>query len=322
MIRVGIAGGTNPVAGELIRILINHPDVELLQVCDPVAEGAPVSAVHRGLANETFLTFAPAIEWQGLDMLFMCGDDSAASSALVNDPGRPESVRLIDFSPLHRLPAAGVWPDPDVSSPDPAAWCFGLPELARKPMVRGARYASVPTTTAHAILLGLLPLAKNGLLDSDITVHAAVADHDALPGETLALIDCDAIDEVTAAVRTLSLHFNSRISITVINGGWTRGIVANIQMRTATPIARIREMYQEFYRDHNFTILTDTVPVPADVSGTNKALVYLDKVGDSLAVTVVMDDALKGSAGTAVHDMNLLFGLQEQVGLMLKANGI
>lgn len=308
------------MAGELIRILINHPDVELRWVCDPVAEGASVTAVHRGLYGETYLRFVEHPDWEDTDVVFLCFDDGG-SARFIEAEGLPDGIRVIDFSPDHRVPAAGVWPDPDSTTPDSNVWSYGMPELARKPMVRGGRLATVPTPLAHAVLLALLPLAKNSLLEHDIEVSAVLADIDATPGETMCLLDCDEIDEVKAAIRTLQPDFNSRIRITAVAGGFTRGVVVNIHTPMAVAEGRTREIYEDYYQDHNFTFLSERIPTPADVAGTNKSLIHIDRVADELCVTVVLDDTLKGSAGTAVHDMNLLFGLQERVGLMLKAVG-
>lgn len=320
MIRVGIAGGTNPVAGDLIRMLINHPDVELMWVCDPIAEGTPVTSVHRGLYGETYLRFVEHPDWQSIDLVYLCFDD-CGSTAFIETEQMPDDISVIDLSADHRIPARGVWEDPDLAMPDADEWVYGLPEFARKPMVRGAKRAAVPTPLAHAVLLALLPLAKNNLLDQDIEVSAVVAAVDSDPGETLTLLDCDQIDEVKATIRTLQPNFSHRIFITAVTGGWSCGITVNIHLPMSAPENRLREIYDEFYIDHNFTFMSDRIPALNDVTGTNKCLIHIDKVSEQLCVTVVMDDTLKGSAGTAVHDMNLIFGLQERVGLMLKAIG-
>ncbi len=200
-------------------------------------------------------------------------------------------------------------------------WIFGLPELSRKPLVRGGLHASVPRALTSAVLLSLLPMAKSGLLtEGDIHVTAVVADPDAEPGETLALIDLEEADDIVRALRSLQPTFDIPMTFMVMCGGWKRGISVSIHFKSSIAEDKAESIYNEFYEDHGFTFISSDLPNLTEVVGTNKCIINLQKVGDRLVINAVLDDMVKGAAAMAVHDMNLLFGLQERVGLMLKSH--
>ena len=312
MIRAAVAGGSTAVAGEIMKILINHPDVELLWVYEPHVEGALLSQVHKGLRGETYVRFTARGEMQSIDVLFLCFHHRhEAKEFLTNNPPK-EKTKIIDLSGAYLNESAFAEGD---------EWIFGLPELSRKPLVRGALRAVVPQPLTSAVLLPLLPMAKNGLLtEGDIHVTAVVADLDAEPGETLALIDLEEADDIERAICSLQPTFKIPMTFMVMCGGWKRGISVSIHFKCSLDEERAIQIYNDFYEDHSFTFISSDLPNLSEVVGTNKCIINLQRVGDRLVINAVIDDLIKGAAAMAVHDMNLLFGLQERVGLMLKSH--
>ncbi len=308
MIRAGIAGGLSAKAGEIIKLLVNHPDVELAWVEGRDAAGRFLHQVHKGLRGETYMKFSPAADTSDIDVLFLCFDDPDRTASFLHSVNVPDSVKMIDMS--------GLFIEPD----DPESpWIYGLPELNRKALVRGATRAAIPGDLATAVLLGLLPLAKNLLLNADIHISAVMPDADAEPGEALAFIETEQGDEITQTLQSIQNSFNRPMLYVLTAGGWTRGISVVMYFKCKVSEKELLSLYNDYYSDHGFTFISDSVPSLSEVVGTGKCIINLQKVADRLVVSVAIDDILKGSAAQAVHCMNLLFGLQERVGLMLIA---
>lgn len=312
MIRAAITGGATSVAGEIMKLLINHPDVELQWVLEPAFEGALLSQIHKGLRGETYMRFTARPDMSTADVVFLCFEDPGESKAFIAKNPPMEKAKIIDLS--------GDYLDQSTFN-DGDDWIFGLPELSRKPLVRGGLHASVPRALTSAVLLSLLPMAKSGLLtEGDIHVTAVVADPDAEPGETIALIDLEEADDIVRALRSLQPTFDIPMTFMVMCGGWKRGISVSIHFKSSIAEDKAESIYNEFYEDHGFTFISSDLPNLTEVVGTNKCIINLQKVGDRLVINAVLDDMVKGAAAMAVHDMNLLFGLQERVGLMLKSH--
>lgn len=311
MIRVGITGGESEAAGHLIRILINHPDVELAWVESPSEEGSLLSQRHKGLTGETYMQFCRKGNPEDTDVIFLCNTVDGDSERYVATRRIPDNVKLIDLSPDFRMPEEGS------DSP----WVYALPELNRKPLVRGATRAAIPGPLATIMLLSLLPMAKNLLLNSDIHVSCVTPTGEDTPGEATVMLDHEEIEETRQALRSLQQSFDAPIHLVATAGGWNRGISATIYLDTPVSEDDIKDLYDTFYEDHGFTFLSESYPGLDEVAGTNKCVIHVEKVDGRLAVTAVIDDILKGGAAAAVHVMNLLFGLQERVGLMLTAAG-
>lgn len=312
MIRAAVTGGSTAVAGEIIKLLINHPDVELVWVYEPHAEGALVSQIHKGLRGETYMRFCAKADMDDIDIIFLCSDAPGESERFMLDNPGPEKLKIVDLSGDY-LPRS-TFADGD-------NWIFGLPELSRKPLVRGALHAAVPGSLTSAVLLSLMPLAKHGLLNcGDIHVNAVIAEENAEPGETLALIDLEEADDINRALRSLQPSFNIPMTFMVMCGGWKRGISVAIHFKSNVDENKAAEIFNEFYSDHSFTFMSASLPNITEVIGTNKCIINVQKVGDRMVINAVIDDLIKGAAAMAVHDMNLLFGLQERVGLMLKSH--
>lgn len=305
MIKVGIIGGTRPEAGELLRILINHPDVEIVWVYDPAHRDLPVDQYHRGLAGETYLRFTDTYDLKAIDALFMCHDREGRSRAVLAAGEVPETLRIIDLSP---------------DFIGDASFVYGLPEANRKPLVRGARRAAVPSAIAMPILLALLPLAKNLMLNSPVQATVVRASHPYDLG-LLSVFPQSVEQEIADTLRGLQTSFDQPVNIVSVHGGFHRGMMAVVYLDSPIALDEVRQLYEDYYDDHSFTFVSDNNPDIREIANTNKCMLNIDKYDNRLVITAVVDDMLKGSAGNAVHLMNLLFGLQERVGLMLKASG-
>lgn len=339
MIKTGILGAHTPTAGELIRILINHPDVMLTTVASDQAAGDRVDAIHRGLIGDTNLTLLPTLRAEGHNAIFLCGEPWQAQQWLEQNLTEIEAsaqtadpIRIIDLTGAFRNGGHDM--------------VYGLPEHNRKALVRGATRASIPSPVAMAVGLALFPLAKNMLLQGPVTVAATIADTfstDFVPKSTqpdvesstrldpIAPIehrpDAEAIAaEISALLGQIQPGFNHPVDLTLsIDHAITRGITATVNTPSTLSEAELRRHYTEAYQDHNFTYLISRIPLTIDVANTNKCLIHLCYSksiieANTLRITSVIDNMLKGSAGNAVHCLNLLFGLSERTGLSLKAS--
>jgi len=304
MIRVGIIGGADKIAGELISILINHPDVEIAWVNATNANSNLVSDMHPQLFGETYMRFTDKANFDEIDALFLCIPDGR-SRALMASAIIPERVRIIDLSSDFRINGADY------------GFVYGLPELNRKAMVRGAKRVAVPSAMATAIELSLLPLAKNLLINDEIISAAVTATTD--PTTITAPLGHQQANEIIAALQALQSSFNSVIRLMPIRGAQQRGVNTVTYIKCALDLDEVIRIYEDFYADHSFTFVSPRIPHINDVFNTNKCLLNIAKADDRLVISTVIDNLVKGSAGQAVHDMNLLFGLQERVGLTLKS---
>lgn len=321
MIKAGIIGGSGYRAGELIRLLINHPDVEIQWVHSSTNADKLVSEVHQGLVGDTYIRFTDSPDLSVIDVLFLC-TPHGESSRYLESVEIPEELRIIDLSQDYR-------------QPHPAHdFVYGLPELNRKPMVRGARHVAVPGSFATVIELALLPLAKNLLLEHDIHINAIIGStgayvapderrHPAWQNQNVTVYEPLTHRhnaEIRQTIQQLQPGFRGDINFIPMRGSFSRGIFAVLYMKSHLSAEDAMHMYEEFYSDHGFTFVKDTPVDLKDVVNTNKCLINIDKVDDRLVITAAIDNLLKGASGSAVHAMNLLFGLQERVGLTLKAS--
>lgn len=319
MIKAGIIGGAGYTAGELTRLLINHPDVELKWIHSTSNAGNRVSDVHQGLIGETDLKFTDKVDWTDTDVVFFC-TPHGATREFMEKHDVPAEVKIIDLSTDYRI------------EDGTHEFVYGLPELNRKRIVRGATRVANPGCFATAIQLALLPLAKNLLLNSDIHVTAITGSTGAgvKPGATTHYswrndnisvykpFKHQHLAEIKQTLKTLQNSFSAEINFLPVRGCFSRGIFAMVYVDCPVSLEEVRKLYEDYYDDHNFTFVTDKAPDLKDVVNTNKCILHLDKVGDKLLITSVIDNLLKGASGTAVHNMNLLFGLQERIGLNLK----
>ena len=234
-----------------------------------------------------------------------------------------DSLKIIDLARDHRI---------EDGSHD---FVYGLSELNRKPMVRGAKHVANPGCLAMAVELSLIPLAKNLLLNSDIhttIVTGATSEgaerrpttHYAWRNDNMVVYRPFAhpqMPEILQVLRAMQQSFDSQIHMLPMRGSFSRGIMAVSYLDCPLELTEIIRIYSEYFADHNFTFITSKIPDLKDVVNTNKCIIHLDKIGGKLLITAVIDNLLKGGAGNAVHTMNLLFGLQETTGLTMKATG-
>ncbi len=320
MIKVGIIGGSGYAAGELVRILIYHPDVELKWVHSRTVAGHRIVDVHQGLHGEIDMNFTSTIDLRSIDVLFCCRP-AGKTREFIETHTIPEGLKIIDLSRDFRL------------ADDAGDFVYGLSELNRKPMVRGALHVANPGCLAMAVELSLLPLAKNLLLNSDIhtTVLTGATSEGAerRPTTHYAWRNDNAVvyrpfrhsqeAEILQTIRALQQSFSSRFHMMPMRGPFSRGIMAVTYLDCPLELPEIIKIYQDYFSDHNFTFITSKIPDLKDVVNTNKCIIHLDKIDGRLLITAVIDNLLKGAAGNAVHTMNLLFGLSETTGLTMKS---
>ena len=321
MIKVGIIGGAGYTAGELISILLGHPDAEIVFVNSTSNAGNKLSAVHEGLIGETDMTFTDQLPLATIDVLFFCtahGDTRKFMEANT----LPEGLKVIDLSMDYRLEA------------EDNPFIYGLPELNRRAICK-SQYVANPGCFATAIQLALLPLARNLMLNDDIYVNAITGSTGAgvKPGATTHFswrnnnisiykpFTHQHLPEIIQSIKHLQSSFNSDINFIPYRGDFTRGIFATVIVKNAVDIEELYKIYREYYEADSFVHVVEEQIDLKQVVNTNKCLIHLEKYEDKLVVMSCIDNLLKGASGTAVHNMNLLFNLKETTGLILKSSG-
>ncbi|MCD8261141.1 MAG: N-acetyl-gamma-glutamyl-phosphate reductase [Bacteroides sp.] len=318
MIRTGIIGGAGYTAGELIRLLINHPDVELVFVNSTSNAGNKITDVHAGLYGETDLIFTDELPLDEIDLLYFCtahGD----TRKFMESHTLPEHLKVIDLSMDYRI------------SSEDHEFLYGLPELNRRAICK-AKYVANPGCFATCIQLGLLPLAKNLMLNEDVMVNAITGSTGAgvKPSSTTHFswrnnnvsvykaFDHQHVPEIRQSLKQLQNSFEAAIDFIPYRGDFARGIFATLVVKSKVELEEIKRMYVEYYAEDSFVHIVDKNIDLKQVVNTNKCLIHLEKHGDKLLIISCIDNLLKGASGQAVHNMNLMFNLEETVGLMLK----
>lgn len=326
MIHVGILGAAGYTGGELIRLLLGHPEVEIVFANSESNAGNKVADVHGGLLGDTELAFTSELPFSQVDVIFFCFGHGK-SAAFLQEHSIPENVKIIDLAQDFRIASA----DHD--------FVYGLPEMHRA-AISDCRHLANPGCFATCIQLGLLPLAQAGLLRHDVSVNAITGSTGAgqKPGATThfswrndnisiyKVFTHQHLHEIRQSLAELQGSLESDIDFIPYRGDFTRGIFCTSVVRfdgeegtASNPSGeQLAAMYRDFYRDAAFTHYTDKSLDLKQVVNTNKALVHIDKFGRKAVVTSVIDNLLKGAVGQAVQNMNLMFGLPETMGLMLK----
>jgi N-acetyl-gamma-glutamyl-phosphate reductase len=319
-IRAGIIGGAGYTGGEMIRLLIRHPNVDIRFIHSKSNAGKPVYTVHEDLVGDTTLTFDA--EWHSdVDVVFLCVGHGEAKKFMDEFGSGFDGVLIIDLSQDYRLKSGGN------------TFVYGLPELNREE-IRGAQAIANPGCFATAIQLGLLPLARTGLLGDVYTTGITgstgagqslsstshfswrannIQAYKTLTHQHLKEIE-QSLEQAAGAKGGTAIHF------TPWRGDFTRGIFVSSQLRCDKNPEEVLALYEDFYRGHPFTIVSHSPISLKQVVNTNKCLIQLEQVGRHLVVHSALDNLLKGASGQAVQNMNLLFGLDETTGLQLKAN--
>lgn len=324
MIKTGITGGAGYTAGELLRILINHPNVEITFVHSTSNAGNKITGVHGGLAGETDLTFTdiipPSGGWGKIDALFLCSAHGD-SRKFLETHSIPGNIKIIDLSTdfRHKNNADG--------------FVYGLPELNRS-QIRKAAHVANPGCFATAIQLALLPLAASHKIISEMHVHAITGSTGAgvKPGTTshfswrdnnlsvYKAFEHQHLQEINESLHQLQPELTCPLNFIPVRGNFSRGIFASVYTDCDLSTEEANTLYKEFYKDATFTFIADKNPDLKQVVNTSKCLLYPEKFGNKLLIISVIDNLLKGASGQAVQNFNLMFGLDEKAGLGLKAS--
>jgi N-acetyl-gamma-glutamyl-phosphate reductase len=328
-INVGIAGGAGYTGGELLRILVHHPEVHISFVHSSSNAGKPVVAVHSDLVGDTDLVFTNTF-LDNIDVLFLCVGHGEAKKLLAEQT-IAASVSIIDLSQDFRLTQNAVIAD--------RTFVYGLPELNREKITTAKNIAN-PGCFATAIQLALLPLAKSGLLQDIYTTgitgstgagqSLSATSHFSWRANNIQAyktLDHQHVFEIVQSLNVLQadaplstsgegpgLHF------VPWRGDFTRGIYTSSVIDCSLPIEAVQEMYASYYAAHPFVVVSETPLHLKQVVNTNKCVLQIEKQGNKLIVHSAIDNLIKGASGQAVQNMNLLFGLDETTGLLFKAN--
>lgn len=318
MIRIGIIGGAGYTAGELCRLLLNHPEAEIVFINSESNAGNLITDVHEGLYGETDMRFTDELPFEDVDVVYFCFGHGK-STQFLTDHYIPADVRIIDLAQDFRLAAEGN------------DYVYGLPELNRTAIL-GAQHVANPGCFATCIQLGLLPLADAGLLQGDVSVNAITGSTGAgvKPSSTTHFswrsgnmsiykaFQHQHVPEIVQSLQQLQPSFEGAIDFIPYRGDFPRGIFATEVITCDVPEEEIADLYRDFYSDAPFTHYVDRAVDLKQVVNTNKCLIHAERHGNKLLVTSVIDNLLKGASGQAVQNMNLIFELEEDAGLRLK----
>ena len=319
MIRIGILGAAGYTGGELIRLLLNHPEAKIVFANSESNAGNLVSDVHEGLIGDTDLRFTDEMPFDDVDVVFFCFGHGK-SEQFLKEHTIPAKVKIIDLAQDFRIKGNHDY-------------VYGLPEINKEDIVR-AQHVANPGCFATAIQLALLPAANLNLLKEDVAVNAITGSTGAgqKPGATthfswrnnnLSIYKAfthQHLAEIRQSLSQVQGYLDASIDFIPYRGDFARGIFCTAVIKTKAPAEDIVEAYKEFYRDAAFTHYSDKAIDLKQVVNTNKALVHVDCFDGKVLVTSAIDNLLKGAVGQAVQNMNLMFGIDETAGLHLKAS--
>jgi N-acetyl-gamma-glutamyl-phosphate reductase len=322
-VKVGVVGGAGYTGGELIRLLINHPDVTVSFIHSRSNAGKPVHTVHHDLVGETDLVFAADLN-DNIDVLFLCVGHGEARKFLEENI-IDDSIRIIDLSQDFRLSQKSTIAN--------RQFVYGLPELNKEKITTAHNIAN-PGCFATSIQLGLLPLAKAGLLKDVYTTgitgstgagqSLAATSHFSWRANNIQAyktLTHQHLHEIGQSLQQLQSGGQIDVNFVPWRGDFTRGIFISSQLNCNLDEGSVQALYEEFYKDHPFTVVTKSPVFLKQVVNTNKCIIQIEKVENKLVVHSAIDNLLKGASGQALQNMNLMFGLDEKAGLNLKAIG-
>ena len=319
MLRIGILGAAGYTGGELIRVLLGHPEAEIVFANSESNAGNPVAEVHEGLLGETDLLFTSDMPFDQVDVVFFCFGHGK-SEQFLREHEIPSNVKIIDLAQDFRIRGEHDY-------------VYGLPETHRE-AIRGCRHLANPGCFATAIQLAMLPALKQGLIRGDIHVNGITGSTGAgqKPGATTHFswrndnisvyktFTHQHLLEINQTVQELRPGYDGRVLFIPQRGCFTRGIFVTAYAQCNCSIEEAKKVYSDYYKDAAFTHFVPSSPDMKQVVNTNKALVYVEKYEDQLLMISCIDNLLKGAVGQAVQNMNLMFGLDEREGLRLKAS--
>lgn len=319
MIRVGILGAAGYTGGELIRLLLNHPEAEIVFANSESNAGNLVSDVHEGLIGDTTLRFTNQMPFEQVDVVFFCFGHGK-SEQFLKEHTIPANVKIIDLAQDFRIRGEHDY-------------IYGLPEINKEEIAK-AQHVANPGCFATAIQLALLPAAHLNLLKEDVSVNAITGSTGAgqKPSATTHFswrtgnlsvykaFSHQHIAEIRQSLQQVQGYLDASIDFIPYRGDFARGIFCTAVVKTKAPADDIVEAYKDFYQDAAFTHYSDKAIDLKQVVNTNKALVHVDSFDGKVLVTSAIDNLLKGAVGQAVQNMNLMFGIDETAGLRLKAS--
>lgn len=319
MIEAGIIGGAGYTAGELIRILLNHPDVNLNFIFSTSQVGKPVFSIHQDLFGETDIKFSGSLN-PNVDVVFLCLGHGN-SKKFLQENNFSAKTKIIDLSTDYRI------------AEDGHSFVYGLPEL-NKEDISSAQFVANPGCFATAINLALLPLSSAGMIKDEVHINAVTGSTGA--GTSLSetthyswrdnnfsaykAFEHQHLAEINESLKYLQKDLSSAINFIPNRGNFSRGIHCTAYTRFSESLEEAEKLFKDFYKDATFTFVVEEELHLKQVVNTNKCFIRLQKFGDKLLVTSVLDNLLKGASGQAVQNMNLMFGLKESTGLKLKAS--
>ena len=318
MIKVGIIGGAGYTAGELLRLLVCHPQVEIVFVHSTSNAGNALTAVHGGLIGQSELRFTDKYDLSAVDVLFLCSAHGQSRKFWEENP-LPATLKVIDLAQDYRDESCG--------------YVYGLPEINRQRIAHTFRLAN-PGCFATAIQLALLPLAANGLLKNEVHITAITGStgagvkpssttHFSWRSDNISVykaFEHQHLLEIRRTLKSLQPSFDYDINFVPMRGDFARGIFASVYTETDLTAEQAVELYKQFYATAAFTFVVEHDVDLKQVVNTNKAVVRVAKYGGKLHIVSVIDNLLKGASGQAVQNMNIMFGLDENLGLNLKAS--
>jgi len=322
-LKIGIIGGAGYSGGEMIRLLINHPLVDISFIHSSSNAGNPVSKIHTDLVGETDLVFSE--NWHNdIEILFLCVGHGDAKKFLTENT-IADSVKIIDLSQDFRLAQN--------STINNKQFVYGLPEL-NKENIKSAKNIANPGCFATAIQLGLLPLANAGIL-GDVYTTGITGSTGAGQGlsatshfswranniQAYKSLQHQHIHEIQQSLQQLQGNDGMHVHFVPWRGDFTRGIYVSSVIDCGLPLEEIKQLYKNYYQDQVFTHVSDNMIDLKQVVNTNKCLLYIEKQGTKIVVHSAIDNLLKGASGQAVQNMNLLMGIDERIGLGLKGGG-
>ncbi|HZH72043.1 MAG TPA: N-acetyl-gamma-glutamyl-phosphate reductase [Mariniphaga sp.] len=318
MVKAGIIGGAGYTAGELLRILIYHPEVELVFVHSSSNSGNKISSIHVDLQGETELSFTSSLPFNDVDVIFLCMGHGK-SKEFIEQNSLPKGLKVIDLSHDFRLKRDGN------------DFIYGLPELNRD-LIKSAVKIANPGCFATGIQLAFLPLVANHRLKDEMHVQAITGSTGAgqKPTETshfswrsnnlsaYKIFQHQHEGEIMQSMLQAQPDYQGGLNFVPVRGNHTRGIFVSAYTKFDGSLEEAVGMYRDFYESHPFVIVSDENPALKQVVNTNKAVVYLEKHLDKLIIITITDNLIKGASGQAVQNMNLMFALKETAGLNLK----
>ena len=323
MIQVGVIGSGGYVAGELIRCLVNHTKTEINFLYSTSQAGKRVSVVHEDMYTHDELLFTDKIDY-GVDVVFLCLGHGNSSQFLLKNKFSDKTI-IIDLSNDFRLEKDARFQNRN--------YVYGLVEL-NKYEIQNAKNIANPGCFATAIQLGLLPLAKEGLLSNDVAVNAITGSTGA--GQSLSstshfswrnnnisiykAFTHQHLGEIRQNVKSLQNTFEQEINFLPMRGDFTRGILASIYTQCQLTETELVDLYNAYYKNAEFTFVSTQTVNLKQVVNTNNCLLQVQKIDNKVLVTSVIDNLLKGAAGQAIQNMNIIFGLEETEGLKFKAS--